>query len=36
MSTQSALVKAFGQQAFFKDGKETAQIKWERCENAET
>ena len=35
MSTQSALVKAFGQQAFFKDGKETAQIKWERRENAE-
>ena len=35
MSTQSALVKAFGQQEFFKDGKETAQIKWERRENAE-
>ena len=35
MSTQSALVKAFGQQGFFKDGKETAQIKWERRENAE-
>ena len=35
MSTQSALVKAFGQQGFFKDGKETAQIKCERRENAE-
>ena len=29
------MVKAFGQQGFFKDGKETAQIKWERRENAE-
>ena len=35
MTTQSALVKALGQQGFTKEGKETAQIKWERRENAE-
>ena len=35
MNTQTALVKALGQQGFTKEGKETAQIKWERRENAE-
>ena len=35
MNTQTALVKALGQQSFTKEGKETAQIKWERRENAE-
>lgn len=34
MSRQNGLVKALGQQGFFKRGKETAQIAWERSENA--
>lgn len=34
LETQSALVKALEQQGFSKDGKETAQIQWERRENA--
>lgn len=34
LETQSALVKALEQQGFIKDGKETAQIQWERRENA--
>ena len=34
LETQSALVKALEQQGFVKDGKETAQIQWERRENA--
>lgn len=34
METQSALAKALEQQGFNKDGKETAQIQWERRENA--
>lgn len=33
MTTQSALVKALGQQGFHKEGKATAQIKWEKREN---
>lgn len=33
LETQSALVKALEQQGFIKDGKETAQIQWERREN---
>lgn len=33
MSRQNGLVKALGQQGFFKRGKETAQIAWERREN---
>ena len=35
MTTQSALVKALGQQGFHKEGKATAQIKWEKRENTE-
>lgn len=35
LKTQSALVKALEQQGFIKDGKETAQIQWERRENAQ-
>ena len=35
MTTQSALVKALGQQGFHKEGKATAQIKWEKRENIE-
>ena len=35
MNTQSALVKALGQQGFNKEGKATAQIKWEKRENIE-
>lgn len=34
LETQSALVKALEQQGFVKDSKETAQIQWERRENA--
>ena len=33
MTIQSALVKALGQQGFHKEGKATAQIKWEKREN---
>ena len=35
MNTQSALVKSLGQQGFNKEGKATAQIKWEKRENKE-
>ena len=35
MTIQSALVKALGQQGFTKEGKATAQIKWEKRENTE-
>ena len=35
MNTQSALVKALGQQGFKKEGKATAQIQWEKRENIE-
>ena len=35
MTIQSALVKALGQQGFHKEGKATAQIKWEKRENTE-
>lgn len=34
LETQSALVKALEQQGFSKEGKETAQIQWQRRENA--
>lgn len=34
LHTQSALVKALEQQGFDKNGRETAQIQWERRENA--
>jgi hypothetical protein len=34
LQIQSALVKALAEQGFEKDGKETAQIQWERSENA--
>lgn len=34
MSTQTGLVKALGEQGFYKHGKETAQIQWESRENA--
>lgn len=34
MSTQTGLVKALGEQGFYKSGKETAQIQWESRENA--
>ncbi len=34
MHTQTGLVKALGEQGYEKDGRETAQIKWERSENA--
>lgn len=34
MDTQNGLVKALGEQGFTKDGRTTAQIKWERSENA--
>ena len=33
MDTQTGLVKALGEQGFFKEGRETAQIKWEHKEN---
>lgn len=34
MDTQNGLVKAFGEMGLHKSGRETAQIKWERRENA--
>lgn len=33
MHTQTGLVKALGEQGFYKSGKETAQIQWQRQEN---
>lgn len=33
MSTQTGLVKALGEMGFYKSGKETAQIQWQRQEN---
>lgn len=33
METQTGLVKALGQQGFFKQGNETAQMAWQRREN---
>lgn len=33
MQRQNGLVKALGQQGFLKDGRDTAQILWERAEN---
>lgn len=33
MHTQTGLVKALGEQGFYKNGKETAQIQWQRQEN---
>ena len=35
ITIQSALVKALGQQGFTKEGKATAQMKWEKRENTE-
>lgn len=34
LKVQNGLVKAFGEQGFFKQGKETAQIQWEARENS--
>ena len=33
MSTQTGLVKALGEQGFYKSGKKTAQIQWQQREN---
>lgn len=33
METQTGLVKALGEQGFEKNGRATAQIQWEKCEN---
>lgn len=34
MSTQTGLVKALGEQGFYKNGRETAQIQWQHRENS--